>query len=73
MTTSLDVTVGCNGVTGTFWSCCSESNKCKIGEGDCNDNNECEGSLVCGHNNCLRDYSVNGSKWDANADCCTGT
>ena len=25
-----------------------------IGEGDCNDDEECAGSLICGHNNCLK-------------------
>ena len=27
-------------------------NKCKLGEGDCNTDNDCEGSLKCGVNNC---------------------
>ena len=26
--------------------------QCKEGEGDCSFDSECEGSLVCGHNNC---------------------
>ena len=50
----------CKGAT----SCCSQgvSGYCKEGEGDCDGDSECEGSLVCGQNNC-----DNGG----DADCCT--
>ena len=35
-------------------SCCSQAvdGYCKEGEGDCDDDSECEGELVCGFNNC---------------------
>ena len=46
--------------------CCSESNTCDIGEGDCDKDSECTGNLVCGTDNC---YSIfgHGSK---TLDCC---
>ena len=40
--------------------------KCGLGEGDCDDDAECEGDLVCGDNNCnptLDDFYVG-------SDCC---
>ena len=39
-------------------------NLCIEGEGDCGADSECEGSLVCGHNNCANDSATN---------CCTKT
>ena len=27
---------------------------CAEGEGDCHDDNDCQGSLVCGNKNCLK-------------------
>ena len=48
---------------------CKENNFCtKIpcgeGQGDCDDDTECEGSLVCGHMNCMNSTI---------SDCCTST
>ena len=41
-------------------------NRCGENEGDCNNDMDCEGSLVCGHNNCLKTraagYSINYNK-----------
>ena len=34
-----------------IWYC--RHTLCKEGEGDCSSDSECEGSLVCGHNNCV--------------------
>ena len=36
----------------TDWSICSQESLCTIGEGDCDEDAECEGSLLCGNNNC---------------------
>ena len=33
-------------------SCCTDSEKCGVGEGDCDYDSDCHGSLKCGHNNC---------------------
>ena len=38
----------CNGGN----SCCTEDNKCDVGEGDCDSDEDCEGGLKCGSNNC---------------------
>ena len=35
---------------------------CAMGQGDCDDDSECEGSLVCGHMNCVNNTIT---------DCCT--
>ena len=40
---------------------------CSEGEGDCNEDRECQGLLVCGTNNCVSDYSRNGGLWDVEA------
>ena len=45
--------------------CCSSTNQCGEGQGDCDADSECLGSLVCGINNC--DPSRFPS---SNTDCC---
>lgn len=45
-------------------SCCSSSNKCGEGHGDCDYDYDCKAGLVCGENNCL------GSAFSSNDDCC---
>ena len=32
--------------------CCTEKKPCDVGDGNCNNNNQCRGSLVCGKHNC---------------------
>ena len=32
--------------------CCTESSPCDEGQGDCDNDKECKGNLVCGKNNC---------------------
>ena len=45
-------------------NCCTQENPCDLGEGDCDHDSECTGSLICGSNNC-------GSGWsNAEFDCC---
>ena len=63
----------CNGVPNTDWSCCSSTNPCNLGGGDCDSDRECTTGLTCGDNNCRRDYSTSGSDWGSSADCCTST
>ena len=55
----------CNSVTWLSYDgeCCSTSNPCGVGEGDCDINGECIGDLECGYRNC-------GSEFDTGADCC---
>ena len=38
-------------------SCCTEDNPCDEGEGDCDSDSDCKGSLECGSNNCARWHS----------------
>ena len=62
----------CNGVPKTILSCCTSSNPCVLGGGDCNRDSDCVGDLVCGTNNCKRDFSSSETDWNSSADCCTG-
>jgi len=55
----------CNGEEGTG-SCCTEDKPCELGGGDCDDDSECSGDLVCGYNNC-RDFHPNAGPTH---DCC---
>ena len=61
----------CNGIPSTDWGCCTTLNQCNVGEGDCDDDSECSGSLTCGSNNCKANGMI-GSNWDNHADCCIG-
>ena len=46
------------------WRLCGE------GGGDCEVDEDCAGSLVCGHDNCLQPLGHLGELWDATDDCC---
>ena len=46
----------------TAWSNCSDNSPCSKGEGDCDHDSECLGSLVCNEDSC-----INGTK---GMDCC---
>ena len=50
----------------TDWTCCSSSNQCGVGGGDCDTDSDCQSGLVCGSNNC-RTFN---SKASRTADCC---
>ena len=47
--------------------CCSKHNKCGVQEGDCDQDEDCKDDLVCGKNNCIKNYDF---WWDASDDCC---
>ena len=51
--------------------CChrGHGSLCGDGEGDCNTDNDCDGALVCGNNNCLLKRVANGL-YDDQDDCC---
>ena len=36
-------------------------------EGDCDEDEDCSDDLVCGKNNCIKNYDF---WWDASDDCC---
>jgi len=46
--------------------CCSTSEPCGIGEGDCDNDSDCQEGLSCGDNNCV------GTGFTKQADCCYG-
>merc|ERR1712226_754509 len=48
-------------------SCCSETNRCDVGEGDCDSDADCLDGLLCGTGNCP---STRSDAWDASDDCC---
>ena len=48
----------------SFWSCCTVLSRCGINQGDCDSDDECEGTLTCAIGNCV------GHLFPANADCC---
>ena len=50
-------------------SCCGrESNRqCGEGEGDCDEDEQCQGLLQCGTDNC---QTKTGGAWDRTDDCC---
>ena len=50
------------------WSCCTPSNPCNIGGGECDRHEDCVGNLVCGGDNCQSEFGYN---WHSLADCCT--
>jgi len=47
-------------------NCCTSANTCGVGEGDCDNNPDCQPGLVCGSNNC-RQFHPAAPSW---ADCC---
>ena len=51
------------------WAYCSETHPCDEGEGDCDNDRECDGSLVCGKNNCNTDFDLDYDV-SVNMDCC---
>ena len=65
-TTTAAPTPGCN-ASKNDKNCCKSSNPCSIGEGDCDKDSHCAGSLVCGKNNCKQ---FNNAWSDASFDCC---
>jgi len=54
---------GCDGGN----SCCTETNKCWVGEGDCDNDDDCQDGLQCGTNNCSWDQH---RAWFIQDDCC---
>ena len=62
----------CDGTQpGSYWSCCTSSNQCNVGEGDCDFDEDCATGLICGTDNC-QETGIPGSDWNYSADCCIG-
>ena len=61
------VTSGCD-ASNDDKDCCTSSAPCAMGEGDCDNDSQCAGDLVCGTDNCI-DFDT---AWpDSAFDCCT--
>ena len=60
----------CNGKPTTDFDCCTSTNPCNVGEGDCDSDFECAVGLRCEYDNCLRDFPYAASNWKHDADCC---
>ena len=45
-------------------TCCTSSNKCNVGEGDCDHDSDCVGDLICGANNCAKDQPSKMPIWN---------
>ena len=60
---SLDMT--CRGGA----ACCGREShrQCGEGEGDCDEDGQCQGLLQCGEDNC---QTKSGGSWDQTDDCC---
>ena len=59
-----------NGSRGYRNSCCSDQEKCGVGEGDCNSDSECHGSLVCEYNGCSPTTTDTTLGFSKHASCC---
>ena len=55
--------VGCDGTEGDIDSCCTTDNLCGLQQGNCKDDSECIYELICGTNNC-------GKNFPAGTNCC---
>ena len=51
-------------------SCCSETNRCDVGEGDCDKDSHCLDGLKCGSDNCPSSRTFGSTEWDYGDDCC---
>ena len=51
------------------WHCCTASNPCGPGKGDCDNDDDCAGDLVCGDHNC-GDFEGDFFFAHPNMDCC---
>merc|ERR1712117_74341 len=70
----IDPATDCLGESKMTWSCCSSEKPCGENQGDCDEDDECEGDLVCGANACNDAFN---EKFDKagffpakSADCC---
>ena len=63
LTSTYSITAKCTGGD----SCCSEENRCGVGEGDCDSDADCLDGLLCGTGNCP---STRSAFWDSDDDCC---
>lgn len=68
--------VVCDDTESPFWDadvgCCTSQNPCTEGNGDCDSDSGCAGSLVCGYNACnyMSNRVADGDRWNSDWDCC---
>ncbi len=58
-----DSFTGCDWTGVNTWSCCSSWQPCEVFEGDCDNDYDCLGYLLCGTDNCYTPFEYG-------ADCC---
>jgi len=61
---ALPLAAASSGPSSFVWHECTTSNKCGVGEGDCDSDNQCADGLFCGEDNCNNDALPN------DYDCC---
>ncbi|XP_023324984.1 signal peptide, CUB and EGF-like domain-containing protein 2 isoform X3 [Eurytemora carolleeae] len=49
--------------------CCQ--GECELGDGDCNQDQDCKAPFICGSNNCWTEFKKGNGSWDEEDDCCT--
>ena len=49
--------------------CCRPDFPCGEASGDCNQDQDCQGALVCGTDNCMTSGGHSGGRWDEDDDC----
>ena len=61
---------GTNNPSDYIGICCKINGPCELGQGHCNSDNECADGLVCGTNNCKKDFSNEYTLWSNHHNCC---
>ena len=64
----------CTALPKSDMDCCKPGDDCGVGEGDCDNDEDCANGLKCGNDNCYYDFPTTDIRdnWDITADCCYG-
>ena len=63
--------LSCNNSYTYNGGCCTSSDPCAVGGGDCDADSDCAGLATCGKDNCVIEFGY--SSWEGTADCCTNS
>lgn len=50
---------------------CNINGGLRLGDGDCDHDNDCKRGLICGKDNCMSEFGHRGGFWGEGDDCCT--